>query len=272
MRRKSQERQDVAMQDLTLIPPQTLKTLISRTLTYLGFSTAVALAIQGAAIAETVEQAASSNPNATTVLFNGFAGAILGASVALVIYLWSIRPPKCKAYDVLKGLSEHLGQPEGQYYFTDFAETNYRVAKHIYENANGAIIATAFHENPLLYGEDDLAGRISKGVKFTRISCTAVCDSQSEEKARKFLSALLESANLVVIPKDSAFTRIDGIFSMLTDGSFLAFLTFRHPSNPQENRGAVFMDGIDKTGSTTNGLARTLFIYYQGLAHQYGKS
>ena len=251
---------------------RTQRILRSPVLTYLAFASAIALAVQATAIAQTAEQAAGSNPIRFDNLFAGFTGFLISTAVALIIYIWSKMPPKCQAYNILKGLTTYLGQPEGQYYFTHSSEDNQRVAEHLYKKARGEIIATAFHENPLIYGQDDLASHISADSDFTRITCAAVCDPQSEESARESLSALLKGSNFVVLPKECVFTRIDGIFSKLRDGSCLAFLTFRHPSNPKENRGAVFMDGIDKTGSTTEGLARTLFIYYRALANQVRES
>jgi len=79
-----------------------------------------------------------------------------------------------------------LEEPEGEYHFTRSADDNYHAANHIYNHADGKIIATAFHENTSTYGERDLARAFKYGGSlFTRITCQEVCDAESEKKARE---------------------------------------------------------------------------------------
>ena len=195
------------------------------------------------------------------VVFGGIGGAIIAAGVAYYIYLKSKKPPTGKAYEILKGLGKILEEPEGEYYFTRSADDNFHVANHIYNHADGEVIATAFHEDPSTYGERDLARSFKYGGSlFTRITCEEICNSESEKKTREFMSKMLKGSALLVIPKAEAITRIDGIFCRLSDDTHLSFLAFRHPKDPGKNKGVIFRDGI----------ARSFFEYYQGLIEKYG--
>jgi len=194
--------------------------------------------------------------------FSGIGGAIITAGVAYYIYLKSKKPPAGKAYEILKGLGKILEEPEGEYYFTRSADDNFHVANHIYNHADGGIIATAFHEDPSTYGERDLARAFKYGGSlFTRITCEEVCDTESEIKARESLSKILKGSTLVIIPKGEAITRIDGIFCRFKDNTHLSFIAFRHSKDPSKNRGVIFRDGI----------AKSFFEYYEGQIEKYGK-
>ena len=197
------------------------------------------------------------------IIFSGLGGAIIAAAVAYYIYLKSKKPPTGKAYEILKGLGKILEEPEGEYYFTRSADDNFKVANHIYNHADGEIIATAFHEDPSTYGERDLARSFKYGGSlFNRITCEEVCDSESAKKARDSLSKILKGSALVVIPRGEAITRIDGIFCRFNDNKHVSFIAFRHPKDPSKNRGAIFRDGI----------AKSFFEYYEGIIEKYAKS
>jgi len=196
------------------------------------------------------------------IVFSGIGGAIIAAVVAYYIYLKSKKPPTGKAYEILKGLGKILEEPEGEYYFTRSADDNFHVANHIYNHADGGIIATAFHEDPSTYGERDLARSFKYGGSlFTRITCEEVCGSESEKKARESLSKTLKGSTFVVIPRGEAITRIDGIFCRLNDNTHLSFIAFRHPKDPSKNRGVIFRDGI----------AKSFFEYYEEIIEKYAK-
>jgi len=200
--------------------------------------------------------------NILYILFSGIGGAIITAGVAYYIYLKSKKPPTGKAYEILKGLGKILEEPEGEYYFTRSADDNFNVANHIYNHADGGIIATAFLEDPSTYGERDLARAFKYGGSlFTRITCEEVCDTESEIKARESLSKILKGSTLVIIPKGEAITRIDGIFCRFNDNTHLSFIAFRHSKDPSKNRGIIFRDGI----------AKSFFEYYEGQIEKYVK-
>jgi len=197
-----------------------------------------------------------------SIVFSGIGGAIIAAVVAYYIYLKSKKPPAGKAYEILKGLGKILEEPEGEYYFTRSADDNFHVANHIYNHADGGIIATAFHEDPSTYGERDLARSFKYGGSlFTRITCEEICDSESEKKARDSLSKILKGSTFIVIPRGEAITRIDGIFCRLNDNTHLSFITFRYPKDPSKNRGVIFRDGI----------AKSFFEYYEEIIEKYAK-
>lgn len=196
------------------------------------------------------------------IIFGGLGGAIITAVVIYYTQRKSEKTPTGKAYEILKGLGKILEEPEGEYLFTRSADDNFHVARHIYNHADGKIIATAFHENPSTYGERDLA-RCFKfgGSLFTRITCREVCDPQSEKKARESLSQsqILKGSTFVVIPTGENITRIDGIFCRFNDNTHLSFIAFRHPKDPGKNIGAIFRDGI----------AKSFFQYYEGIVEKY---
>jgi len=196
------------------------------------------------------------------IVFGGLGGAIITAVVAYYIYLKSKKPPGGKAYEILKGLGKILQEPEGEYYFTRSADDNFQVANHIYSHADGQIIATAFHEDPSTYGEQDLVRSFKYGGSlFTRLTCEEICGLESEKKARKLLSDILKGSTFIVIPKGEAITRIDGVFCRFNDNTYLSFVAFRHPKDPSRNKGVIFRDGI----------AKSFFEYYEAIIEKYTK-
>jgi hypothetical protein len=187
---------------------------------------------------------------------------MVSAVVAYYIHLKSRKPPHGRAYEILQALGKMLQEPDGEYYFTRSADDNFHVANHIYNHADGEIIATAFNEDPSTYGERDLARSFRYGGSlFTRITCEEVCGPESQKKAEEFLSNILKGSTFVVIPRGQAITRLDGIFCRLGDDTHLSFLAFRHPTDPKKNKGVIFRDGI----------ARSFFDYHLGLVEKYAK-
>jgi len=197
------------------------------------------------------------------IIFGGIGGAIIMAIVTYYIYLKSKEPPTGKAYEILNGLGKILKEAPGEYYFTRSANDNFFVANHIYNHADGEIIATAFHEDPSTYGERDLVRSFRYGGSlFTRVTCEEVCNLEAVEKAKENLPKILKGASLVVIPKGETITRIDGIFCRFNDDTYLCFIAFRHPKDPNKNKGVIFRDGI----------AKSFFEYYKEIIEKYAKS
>ena len=192
------------------------------------------------------------------VFFGGIGGAAITAGVTLWIHQRSKKLPSGKAYEIIKKLERRLNEPEGEYHFTKSSDENYEVASEIYKEANGDVIATAFHENPVDYG---VKGDIARSIQcsFSRITAEEVCDNNSTVEAIANLNKIKPGASLIVVPKGEKFTRIDGMFCRLKDGSHLAFITFRNASNPSLNRGVVFRDGI----------AEGFYDYYFELKQRY---
>lgn len=197
------------------------------------------------------------------ILLSGLVGAVLVAVVTLIVYFAGRKPKRSgMAYKFLKRfLEDRLKKPEGEYYFAKSANDNLLIADYIYKHANCEIIATAFHESPASYIGRDLAGRINtnNGSLFKRITCESVCPYEEAEKAKADLFTLLPDASLIVIPKDTIFSRIDGVFCRFLDKTHLCFLSLRNPSDSAMNQGVIFRDGI----------AKSFFNYYQSLAEEY---
>ena len=176
--------------------------------------------------------------NVLNIIFGGIGGAIIMAAITYYIHIKSVKPPSGKAFEILKGLGKMLEEPRGEYYFTRSADDNFHVANHIYNHADGEIIATAFLEDPSSYGERDLARSFKYGGSlFTRLTCEEVCDVESEKKARESLSKILKGSNLLVIPKGESITKIDGIFCRFNDNTFLTFFAFHNTKDPSKNQG-----------------------------------
>ena len=199
--------------------------------------------------------------NLINIVFSGLAGAILLSLVTYYIYRKSNKPPQGKAYEILKKLGKVLEEPKGEYYFTYSSNENYRIASHIYNHADGEIIATAFHENPSKYGEGDLARSFKYGGSlFTRITCEEICNLTCQKTAQECLSQFLKGATFIVIPKGENITKIDGIFCKLSDNTYLCFITFHHPKNTtKKNIGIIFR----------NGIAKNFFDYYSYIKEKY---
>ncbi len=191
-------------------------------------------------------------------LFSGIVGAIIGAGVAVFIHFSGKPKRRGMAYKVLRELRKKLETPKGEYCRTKTADDNYEIAQHLYRMVDGEILATAFRENPANYGENDLA-RLFQSKKFTRLTCEEVCDTNSQRTARANLMKVHSGASLVVIPKGERYVRIDGIFCKFKDDTYLTFLAFSNPSDPQANRGIIFREDI----------AESFFDYYYDLTRMY---
>ena len=194
-------------------------------------------------------------------IFGGLGGAILTALVAYIIYRQSKEKPTGKAYEILQELGKMLEKPKGEYYFTKSATDNYKVAQLIYGKSDGDIISTAFNENPKIYGETaDLIRHYNYGGSLvTRISCRNVCNAVDEIEVKKAMQKNLKGSNLIVIPENAYITKIDGIFSKLSDDSYLTFIAFRNQDKPEKNKGVIFRDGI----------AKGFYEYYEKIIDQY---
>jgi len=186
--------------------------------------------------------------------------AIITASITLYIHF--SRQPKRRglAYKVLCELKKKLESPKGEYCRTKTADDNFEIAQHLYKKVEGEIVATAFHENPANYGENDLV-RLFRQRDFIRITCEEVCDKKSQKIAKTNLSKIHKSASLVVIPKGEKYVRVDGMFCRFRDETYLCFISFRNPSNPKENYGIIFREDI----------AEIFFDYFKELAKKYNK-
>ena len=104
--------------------------------------------------------------------------------------------PAGLAYNLLKKLQFLLKSSASEYYFTKSADENYQVAKLIYSDSDAEIIATAFNENPEIYGESDIARGFRYGSLFTRITSNDVCNSESADKVRKTMQKIVRGSNL----------------------------------------------------------------------------
>ncbi len=195
----------------------------------------------------------------TVTIVASFVSLVIGVIASYLFYKLSKPGRNTKAYKLLRGFSSFLGDPLGEYYFTSSKEYNYRVAKYIYENADGQIIATSFNEDPSEYGKNDLSISIKDKTNFTRLTNGEVCDKESEKRVKNSISRFLKGSSFVVIPKGLSYTRIDGIFCKFGDGSYLTFFAFRDPEDTQKNKGVIFR----------NGIAESYFDYYEKLIEQY---
>jgi hypothetical protein len=193
------------------------------------------------------------------IIFGGIGGVILASAIALYIH-FSVKPKRSGlAYALLKKLQFLLKDSDAEYYFTKSANENYQVARLIYSDADAEIIATAFNENPEVYGESDLARGFRYGSLFTRITCEDICSAQSALHCKTIMAKILRGSSLVVIPRGEAITKIDGIFCRFKDDSHLCAISFRDPQNIEMNKGVVFRDGI----------AEGFFAYYKSITEKY---
>lgn len=192
-------------------------------------------------------------------IFGGIGGVIIASIVALYIHFSSKPKKNGMAYALLKKLQFLLKNSEAEYYFTKSANENYQVARLIYSEADAQIIATAFNENPEIYGESDLSRGFRYGSLFTRITCEDICPKASEDNCRRNLVRILRGSNFVVVPSGQPITKIDGIFCRFKDDSYLCAIAFRDPQSIDKNNGVVFRDGI----------AEGFFNYYQGISQKY---
>jgi hypothetical protein len=160
----------------------------------------------------------------------------------------------------LSELEKYLESHGGEYFITKTTQENYEIARDIFKHADGAIVTTAFHDNPADYGPGDLVRSFRfGGQQIQRLTATDVCDDASVAKARGNLQEIKPGARLIVIPKDERYTRIDGIFCRCGDGTHLAFVALTDPKTGKNNEGIVFRDGF----------ATEFFQYYQALAEKH---
>lgn len=187
-------------------------------------------------------------------------GALIGASVALYIHFRSQPRRRGLAYKVMKELGRKTNPAKGEFYHSKSAGDNYEIAQHLYKSDAVAIIGTAFHEDPAKYGENDLV-RSFHGRDFTRITCENVCTGASPDKAASNLKKAHAGGCLVILPATASYVRIDGMFCKFRDDTYLCFVAFRNPTNPEDNCGILFRDDI----------AVSFFDYYSQLAKQFGE-
>lgn len=200
------------------------------------------------------------NVNWTEIVFGGMGGAVLSAVISWVIFRKMEPKPSGKAWQLLKGLNKVLGKQEGEIYFAKSATDQYQVASYLYRNADGPVIATAFHEDPSEYGDGDLARNFQFGGSLVRrLTSVEICPQPSLEKARAKLYSILPGATVIAIPAASKYVRLDGVFCRCSDGSHICLFAFRNPINPNKNTGVVFRDGM----------AASFFDYYSLLAEHF---
>ena len=189
-------------------------------------------------------------------------GAVLGAGITggVALYIHFTGRPKRSgiAYRVLAELHKKTETAQGEFFRTRSSNDDLEIAQHLYRSEAVEIIATAFHENPLEYGERDLL-RLFQGRDFTRITSTNACPKESQQTARELLIQHHKGADLVVLPQDLPFVRIDGMFCRFRDNSYLCFLSFRNPSDASKNWGIVFRDDM----------AISFFEYYRDLCERH---
>ena len=160
-----------------------------------------------------------------------------------------------QAHDIISKLGKSVQSFTGNYFLSNSPTDNFRITKHVYEHAAGEVIGTCFRENPVDYGQQDLARLLPKGASFARLTTDAVCPESDRTKAEAVLKELLPDAKVVSVPSSERFTSIDGIFMELSDGTHIAFVTFPKTGTEHHNRGIVFY------GHT----AKAFFEYYRDL-------
>lgn len=194
------------------------------------------------------------------MVFSGLGGAVIASVVSWVIYVKSQTKPSGKAYSLLKVLGKRLKEPEGEYHFTKSTDDNYHVAREIYAHADGDVIATAFNESPVKYGDSDIARAFKYGSRFSRITCEDVCAVDAQQAAAVSLTRILKGSTLAVVPRGQPVTKIDGVFCRFDDDTHLCFIAFRNPDDPdQKNTGVIFR----------NGIAEGFFNYYRTITDKY---
>jgi hypothetical protein len=186
------------------------------------------------------------------LIFAGFGGAVLTSVVMVAIS--RIKFKKSSAYKFLESQQIELTPASGEYFEVKNANRIKKYVQNIYGKVIGDIIATAFHENPVRYGEFDFVGGFQYG-KFTRITCEEICNEMDQVKAECNLRKIKPGSDFICIPKGMPYTRLDGIFVRFQSGSYLALVSFRNPEDETRNKSIIFCDGI----------AEYLFEYYEDL-------
>ncbi len=160
-----------------------------------------------------------------------------------------------QAHGIISKLGKSVQSFTGNYFLSNCPTDNFKIAKHVYEHSTGEVIGTCFRENPICYGDHDLARLLPKGASFARLTTDAVCSEADLAKAEAVLKNLIADAKIISVPSGDYFTSIDGIFTELSDGTHIAFVTFPKTGSEHHNRGIVFY------GHT----AKAFFEYYRDL-------
>ena len=150
------------------------------------------------------------------------------------------------AHGIISKLGKSVQSYTGNYFLAHTPTDNYKIAKHVYEHATGDVIATCFRENPVEYGEQDLARLLPTGASFSRLTTETVCPEADRCKAESVLGELIPNAKIVNVPSGDYFTRIDGIYTKLSDETYIAFVTFPKTGTGTRNRGIVFYGNTAK--------------------------
>ena len=150
------------------------------------------------------------------------------------------------AHGIILKLGRSVQSFTGNYFLAHTPNDNYKITKHVYENATGDVIATCFRENPASYGEQDLARLLPVGASFTRLTTETTCPESDRSKAEAILKELVPNAKIINIPSGDYFTRIDGIYTKLSDETYIAFVTFPKTGTEPHNRGIVFYGNTAK--------------------------
>lgn len=150
------------------------------------------------------------------------------------------------AHDIISKLGKSVHSFTGNYFIAQSPNDNFRITKHVYEHVTGDVIATCFRENPVRYGEQDLARLLPAGASFARLTTETVCPESDRRAAEDALKQLVPNAKIVNVPSGDYFTRIDGIYAKLSDDTYIAFVTFPKMGTEHRNRGIIFYGNTAK--------------------------
>ena len=150
------------------------------------------------------------------------------------------------AHGIISKLGKSVQSFTGDYFLANTPTDNFRITKHVYEHASGDVIGTCFRENPVSYGERDLARLLPTGASFTRLTTETVCPESDRSKGEAVLKKLIPDAKITYVPPGNYFTRIDGIYTKLSDDTYIAFVTFPKTGTDHRNRGIVFYGHVAK--------------------------
>ncbi len=85
-----------------------------------------------------------------------------------------------------------------------------------------------------------MARLLPPGASFAQLTTQTVCPESDRSKAEATLKQLIPNAKIVNVPSGDYFTRIDGIYTKLSDDTHIAFVTFPKTGSDHRNRGIVF--------------------------------
>jgi len=153
---------------------------------------------------------------------SGLIGSIITAMVTLFIYFHARFKKRGKAHKVLRELKKHFESTKGDYCYTKSANDNRDVAHQLFMKTDKEIIATSFNENPAIYANGDFAQHF-QSRDFTRITCSDICDKDSQITALANLKSVHPGGKLVVLPDKIHFMKIDGMFCKFGDETYLTF-------------------------------------------------